>query len=246
RRFGSHFHRLVSEFNAREYWKAEEFQQYQRQQLSKLLTAASLSPYYRQVFAEAGVDVGRLGLAKLSRLPLLSKKILSTNAKGLLTQTTVSKSTLVFKSSGTTGTPTEIYYTREFHALELALPESRNLKWAKVTHRDRRVMFGVRKVCAFEQNRPPFWRYSPAENLAYASVYHLSPRFLPHYIEFLRAYRPDIIMGYPSALHTIARYSLDKQDLPAPAKAIFTTSEVVTPQARGAIEAVWRARIFDR
>jgi phenylacetate-CoA ligase len=53
-------------------------------------------------------------------------------------------------------------------------------------------------------------------------------------------------MGYPSALETIARYALDNDDLPAPAKAIFTTSETVTNQAREMIEAAWQCRIYDR
>ena len=91
------------------------------------------------------------------------------SAKDLLTGAPTSD-TQVFKSSGTTGTPTEIYYSREFHAVETASIEARNLNWAGVSYRDRRVMFGARKVCRFDQRRPPFWRFSPAENLAYASV----------------------------------------------------------------------------
>src|SRR4030095_8924899 len=117
------------------------------------------------------------------------------------------KGTISFKSSGTTGTPTEIWYTREFHALELAVPEARNLHWAGVDYRERRVMFGVRKVFHFDQYKPPFWRFSPAENMAYASIYHLSPRFLAYYLEFLRSYRPAVVMGYPSALNTVASYA---------------------------------------
>ncbi|MEJ7712195.1 MAG: AMP-binding protein [Pyrinomonadaceae bacterium] len=107
-------------------------------------------------------------------------------------------------------------------------------------------MFGVRKVCRFDQKRPPFWRFSPAEDMAYASIYHLSPEFLPHYTKFLRSYQPRVMMGCPSALHTIAQYALESGDLPAPAKAVFTTSEAVTTQAREAIEQAWQCRVYDR
>jgi phenylacetate-CoA ligase len=246
RRFGAHFHRLVSEFKAREYWTLEQFQNYQEVQLGRVLAAAWNSPYYRLIFLESGISIGMPPLEVLARLPLLSKETLRTHAKKLLTKTPPPRGTIVYKSSGTTGTPTEIYYSREFHALELAVPESRNLNWAGVTYRDRRVMFGVRKVCRFDQNRPPFWRFSPVENMAYMSIYHLSPTFLPSYIEFLRAYRPSVIMGYPSALYTVARYALDHHDLPAPAKAVFTTSEVVLDYMRTAIEAAWQCRLYDR
>jgi phenylacetate-CoA ligase len=245
-RFGPKFHRLVAEFNMRERWTAEQFQAYQEDRLSTILARAWRSPYYRAVFTDAGVTQRMAPFKVLQRLPLLSKETLRARAKELVTESPRPKHTLVFKSSGTTGTPTEIYYTPEFHALELAVPEARNLNWAGVRYRDRRVMFGVRKVCPFDQDKPPFWRFSPAENMAYASIYHLSPRYLPFYLKFLRSYQPDIIMGYPSALHAIAHYALEMGDLSAPAKAVFTTSETVTAQAREAIEAAWQCRLYDR
>jgi phenylacetate-CoA ligase len=182
----------------------------------------------------------------LSKLPFLSKETLRMRAKDLLPQNPLPKGTIMFKSSGTTGTPTEIYYTRWFHALELAMAAARSLNWANITYRERRVMFGVRKVCRYDQSQPPFWRFSPVENMAYASIYHLSPKFLPHYLEFFHKYRPAMIMGYPSALQTVARYALENDQLPPPAKAVFTTSETVTALARATIQAAWQCRVYDR
>lgn len=246
RRFGPDFHRLVGEFKARERWTAHGFRSYQEQQLRKIINAAWGSSYYRQVFREVGVTPDMAPFAALRRMPFLSKETLRRRARELLTRNPLPKGSLSFKSSGTTGTPTEIYYTREFHALELAVPEARNLHWAGVDYRERRVMFGVRKVCHFEQNNPPFWRFSPTEKMAYASIYHLSPKFLPRYLEFLRRYRPAIVMGYPSALNTIASYALHNNDMPVPAKGVFTTSETVTADARERIETAFQCRIHDR
>ena len=246
RRFSSHFHHLVEEFKQREYWSRDQFAQYQQAQFSKLILAAWNSPYYRQVFSEAGLAVGQLDVEILSSLPFLSKETLRNYPTELLTQNPLPKGMIVQKSSGTTGTSTHIYYTKEFHAFELAVPEARNLNWAGVNYRDRRVMFGVRKVSPYHQDKPPFWRFSPMENMAYMSIYHLSPKFLPYYLDFLRSYRPAVVMGYPSALTTVARYALEHDDLPAPAKAIFTMSETLTVQARQAIEKTWQGRIFDR
>ena len=53
-------------------------------------------------------------------------------------------------------------------------------------------------------------------------------------------------MGYPSALTTLAAYARDKGEALPQVKAIFTTFETVTEQARWLIEAVWCTRIFDR
>jgi phenylacetate-CoA ligase len=246
RRYSSQFEMLLIEFKARDNWLENQFKSYQEEKLGQIIRKAGRSPYYRGIFASYGISPDKYSPDNLSRLPLLSKETLRVKGNTLLTEKKIPKGTIIFKSSGTTGTPTEIYYSPEFHALELAAPAARNLGWAGVNYQERRVMFGVRKVCNFRQDKPPFWRFSPSENMAYASIYHLSPRFLPDYTKFLRSYKPAMIMGYPSALYTIARYALDRDDYPAPAKAVFTTSETVTVRQREAIEKAWQCKIFDR
>lgn len=246
RRMSGRFHQIIAEYQSRENWTHDQFSVYQEEQLTRLLKTASQSPYYQAIFNQAKVDWQRPAREILNRLPLLSKETLRTVSKELLTQNPAPKGTLIFKSSGTTGTPTEIYYTPDFHALELAVPAVRNLGWAGIPYRSRRVMFGVRKVCRYDQEEPPFWRFSPAEELAYASIYHLSPKNIPAYLEFMRRYQPVMVMGYPSALHAIAQYALDHNDKPAPAKAIFTTSETVTELQRQSIESAWQCKIYDR
>ena len=246
RRFNSHFHSLVHEFRSREGWTREQFRAFQNLSFSFVVSAAWKSPFYRRALLEAGLKPETTSLETLHTFPFLSKEALRVNARELVTQKRTPAGTMVQKTSGTTGTPAEIYYTRQFHALELAVPEARNLNWAGVRYSDRRVMFGVRKVCRFDQKQPPFWRYSPVEDLAYGSIYHLSPEYLPAYIKFLRSYKPAVVMGYPSALYTIARYALDHQDLPGSAKAVFTTSETITNEMRRVIESAWQCRVYDR
>jgi phenylacetate-CoA ligase len=245
-RYNHHFKRLYREFKAREYWTPADFRNYQVAQLNRLISCAWNSPYYSDIFSKINLPKSINNLDDIRTIPYLSKETLRESPRSLLTQTNIPKGTKIFKSSGTTGTPTQIYYPPDFHALELAVPSARNLDWAGVGYKERRVMLGVRKICQFTQNHPPFWRFSPVENMAYASIYHLSPNFLPDYMKFFRAYRPAMIMGYPSALYTLARFAVEHNDYPAPARAVFTTSETVTRRQRETIEVAWRCKIFDR
>jgi phenylacetate-CoA ligase len=245
RRYGARFKRLAAGYAERDRWPREQFDRYQDQQLASVIHAAWQSPYYSSILAEAAASALMEPREILQRLPLLSKETLRLRAKDLLTKRLLPVGTLVFRSSGTTGTPTDIYSTPEFHTHQTAVRAVRNLWWAGVEHTARRVMFGVRKVCRYDQHQPPFWRYSPAEDLAYASVYHLSPKFLPAYIAFLREFQPVSIMGYPSALNAVARYALEHRDFPPPARAIFTTSEAVRDDVREALQEVWKCRVFD-
>jgi phenylacetate-CoA ligase len=246
RRFSKNFIQLVDEYKTRDSWTKEQFHIYQLMLLQKLIQAAWGSPYYHQVFLDAGITPEMPPMEALVRLPLLTRETLRTRSKDLLTANPLPVGSIVRKSIGANCSPTELYFTRESYAAEMAVPEARNLNWAGVNYRNRRVIFGVRKVCRFDQDHPPFWRFSPAGDMAYASIYHLSPKYLPHYLAFLRKYRPPVIMGYPGALNIVARYALENKDMPAPAKAVLTTSETVTDRMRETIEAAWQCRVFDR
>ncbi len=240
RRFGPEFRRLVADFDSRSHAPADELRDYQHAKLERLFAAASSSAHYGPLLRAGGADP----FERLAKMPLLSKEMLRSSAAQLLTR--APGDALVFRSSGTTGTPSEIYYPREFHALELAVPEARNLRWAGVNFRSRRVMFGARKICRIDQDRPPYWRISPVEDMAYCSIYHLSPHTMRAYVEFLREYRPVVVMGYPSSLSVVAQFAIDNNlELP-PAKAVITTSEPVTPDARRVMEGAWSCRLWDR
>jgi phenylacetate-coenzyme A ligase PaaK-like adenylate-forming protein len=246
RRFSKYFLQLVDEYKSRDSWTKEQFRDHQSMLLQELLDAAWGSPYYRQIFLESGITRETPPLEALARLPLLTRETVRTRAKEMLTANPLPAGVIVRKLRGTTSSPTELYFTRESYDAEMAVPEARNLHWAGVNYRDRRAIFGVRKVCRFAQDYPPFWRVSPAGDMAYASIYYLSPKYLPHYLAFLRKYKPPVIMGYPGALNIVARYALENKDMPAPAKAVLTTSETVTDRIREAIEAAWQCRIYDR
>jgi phenylacetate-CoA ligase len=245
RRFGKDFQHFVTQLEARERWGEDQFRVYQEERLRALFKIAWRSPYYLKVFSKAGITLEMQPLETLSRVPLLTKETVRLHGRDLLTVKSIPRGTFTCKSSGTTGTPTEIFYTRKFHQLAMAWFEARSRRWAGLNFKDRRAMFGVRKVCGFEQSRPPFWRFSPLENLAYMSIYHLSPKFMPAYIDFLHEFRPKLVMGYPNALSTLSSFAIRQGTLPPAAQAVITTSETVTPSIRKAIETAWQCKLYD-
>ena len=78
-----------------------------------MLRAAAQSRYYRPLLQQGGISGSTEPRDALTRLPLLSKEQLRIDSRGLLTGPPP-RGTVTFKSSGTTGTPTEIFYTRQF------------------------------------------------------------------------------------------------------------------------------------
>jgi phenylacetate-CoA ligase len=245
RRFGGSFQQQVAQIRQRGYWTAEQWNAYQNQRLRAICKAANESEYYHQVFQEAGIYPEEINLDTLHRLPYLEKDTLRQRGADLLTQP-LPRGAVVMHSSGTTGTPTNSYYTRDFQSLEMAFCEARSHNWAGVSYKDRRAIFAGRKVCRFDQEGPPFWRVSPVEDMAYLSSYHLTPRYMPAYVDFLNRFQPKVVMGYPSALGTLARFTLESGRELAPAKAIITIAETLIASTREVLEAAWHCRVWDR
>lgn len=245
RRFGRHYRRKLHELRDQEGRSESEFMELQTRAFNRLLAVARRSSYYRPLIDAAGLS-GRddVGLDELPKLPTLTKDTLRRRPRDLLTGRPP-WSTRILRSSGTTGTPTDIYYTAEFHQQGLAYFQARCRDWADIGHGEERAMFGVRKVCNFDQSRPPFWRRSPLERLTYYSIYHLSPANLPHYAEALERRRPRLIMGYPSALNLVAEYLIEA-GIRLNARAVVTTSETVTPDFRHRVEQAFGCRLFDQ
>src|SRR5262245_35411653 len=86
RRFGTEFHRATEEISARDSWTAAEWTAHQDRQLARLLDAARRSPYYREVFAKAGVDGAHSPREALARIPTLGKQTLRERGRDLLTE----------------------------------------------------------------------------------------------------------------------------------------------------------------
>jgi phenylacetate-CoA ligase len=76
-------------------------------------------------------------------------------------------------------------------------------------------MLGGQLIIPVSQSRPPFWVWNKGLNQLYMSTYHLSPRFSNYCLDAIDRYRPAYMMGYPSAMATLAQMVLEsgRQDL---------------------------------
>ena len=112
RRYGDIFHKFVAELRSHEQWIMAQHHDYQEQQLKMLLDKAWNSPYYRDVFTQCGITADTAPFEALEQLPILTKAELHEHALDLVTETPLPRDARFFRSSGTTGTPTEIIHPR--------------------------------------------------------------------------------------------------------------------------------------
>ena len=248
-RYGQAFKQSLKEITARNEWSAEQFIEYQRQRLRLLLEhAAAKSPYYRRVFAENRIAPDDIKtIDDLHRLRILEKSIVRSDPRSLLDETLDTKKLVRLHTSGTTGTPIELYRDVLLSSAVFAYAEARWHAMAGMRRRiNRSISVGGHLVVSPEQTEPPFWVYNRRWKQLYMSSYHLSPKYLAAYVEQMRCFKADYIEGYPSSVYAIAQHIVDNKLEPVPLKACFTTAETLFDYQREAVEKAFCCRTYNQ
>lgn len=250
RRFGGIYQQEVRNFKEREGYSSQQWHDYQTVQLRKILVHAIENiPFYRERYLSKGwtkSQFERFELANLSKLPILSKDDLRSFGRTTLVSTsTKEKGGQFFSSSGSTGTPTQILYSKSFHQRVNAFMEARVRNWAGIYGAEPRGMIGGRRIIQNANSTPPFYRYNFFERQTYFSAYHISLKNAPNYLDGLKKNKVAYMTGYAMSNYLLAS-SFEQINLEAPSlKAVITSSEKLTPRMRELFKKVYDCKTFD-
>ncbi len=207
------------------------------------------SPYYRNLWKTQGIQPGDIRCAEDIRLiPVARKQDLRSRLHEFLTQAVGRQMTAVH-TSGTTGSPVTVYFSADDIGRRYAFLD-RCRRWAGVGIGQKRASFTGRNLIPQRQTGPPFWRHNYPGNQLLFSSYHLSRQNLPAYVEALERFQPEIIDGYPSALHIVADHMLHGKTVfgvrRVRPRAILVSAETVFPHQRETIEAAFQAKLYNQ
>lgn len=249
RRFGGIFQSELVKFKQRENYTLDEWRLFQTTELRKILVNAILNvPFYRQKYREAGIslnDLKSFALTDLKLLPPLEKNDLRLFGKSQLLSEKIDQRGAFFSSSGSTGTPTEIYISHKMHQKWSAGFEARIRIWAGVNLHIPRGTIGGRRIVPDGEGAPPFYRYNIIERQTYFSAYHISAQNVSSYLEGMEKHGVEYMTGYAMSNFFLARF-IEESGLKAPKlKAIITSSEKLTADMRSTLERVYQCKSFD-
>lgn len=249
RRLGGIFQEEVLHFKSRESYTKENWIDYQTSELQKLLIHAYHHvPYYKRIFNTLNIvetDLSSFTVGDLQQLPLLTKEDLRKYGQTDLISDAPEKGSTFFSSSGSTGTPVNIFISERMHQRYSAMAEIRSKHWAGLTYKNSRGMIGGRRIIADADNNGPFYRYNHFEKQAYFSAYHISAKTAPAYLEGIKKHKLDYMTGYAVSNYVLARFFKElKLDVPQ-LKAVITSSEKLTAEMRQLMAEVYQCKVFD-
>ena len=207
-RYGGSFARHLAGYRERDGWSRDRLVDWQNARLRDLLRHAVANvPHYARLHARGEFPIEEVRTSEdLPKLPVLDKDAIRQDPDAFLA--TGARSLHVLYTSGTTGTPLELYRSTETIRDWYACFERRAREWSGVSRADRYAMLGGQLVVPVETARPPFWVYSAPLKQLYMSAYHLGPAFMDAYLDELVRRKIVHLYGYASAMDTLAAHTL--------------------------------------
>ncbi len=244
-RFSKKFEMLLQWLEETEKWSNEEIKAYQKERLIKIIDHAyQYVPYYRKKMKEFKLVPNDFKkISDLQKLPILTKDIVKSDTNDFISTQYSKKKLKRGRTSGTTGSPLELYWDNEMVLMNNAV-DWRQKRWAGFKPGDKHAVLFGRMIVPTKQDRSPFWRYNSFQKQLWMSVFHISEKNLILYVKKLESFNPKFVEGYPSALYIIAKY-INEYKLHINIKAVFTTAETLFDFQREEINKAFSCEIYD-
>jgi phenylacetate-CoA ligase len=228
---GALFQQLVHQHAQFESLGQSETQSYQVEALARFVQHAknSTAYYSRTIPDDLKID----SLDDLRRIPVLEKNTLRQETYAIKSSAVVGPFTEAH-TSGTTGTPITINFTRDDLRTRMSAWE-RMWNWYGVDQNSRKIRFSGRTLYPNAENNGVFWRMNYPGRQMFMSSYHMAPQNLGAYLDRIESFAPHIIDGYPSSVYLIARHALLHRKWTIRPKLVMTTAETLEDFQRDAI-----------
>lgn len=149
----------------------------------------------------------------------------------------------VGKTSGSTGTPLDVFRSLDSTLWEHAA-HVQHWGWAGFVQGQWQAVLRGDLVVPLEQARPPFWFADRVGRQIVVSTRHLDRANAPAIVAALKSHAPTQLRAYPSAAAELARLNVEL-GLGLSFASVVTSSEMLYPLQRQAIEQGLQARVFD-
>ena len=179
----------------------------------------------------------------LHGFPVLKKEAVRSAPEAFVSESASKDGTDREHTSGSTGTPLQIVISRQATRNWYALHEARTLRWNNVRRSDRWAILGGQPIVAPDAAKPPYWVWNRPMRQLYLSSYHLSERTVSDYFGALHRHRVRYLLGYPSAMDTLARLGSEAGFEVPHLEVAIANAEPLYDRQRSAIEQAFQCPV---
>lgn len=239
-RYNKYFYNYLSFLKQSEFWDENRIREYQDEKVRFIVKHAyNTVPFYKEWYDSLNIDVNEIQTVDdLHKLPILTKELVRKNNEKLISSNYKKNKLIKVQTSGTTGTPISVYFTREGLAFQWAVWWRHKARFG-LNVKNKHLVFGARVPVPLEQKKPPYWRKDFINNRVYLSSYHISKNTIRDIVNYLNDVRFDFYTGYPSAIYLFARLIEEEHlELKNKPRYVVTGAEVLTDTFREQIQKI--------
>ncbi len=243
-RYGPETDDLVNQVLERDQWSPAQWQRWRAERMAFVLhRAATKVPYYRELWATRRLNGDTSSWDMLENWPVLEKESVRRAPEAFIAEDCRPQDMFAEHTSGTTGKSVQLWWSKETVRQWYALFEARSRRWFGVSRKDRWAILGGQLVAPAQSRKPPFWVWNGAMRQLYCSSYHLAPDLIPYYLEALERYKITYLLGYSSALNTLAQEAVRLNWRGTPMKVVITNAEPLFDYQRHAIHTAFQCPV---
>ena len=193
------------EMESSQWWDDKLLKEFQFSKLCQLLKHAQAHvPYYRKLFSETGFKPEDIrSVADLVQIPLLDKSIIRTNSEKIKSE--IARDLSRFNTGGSSGEPLIFYIGKKRVSHDVAA-KWRATRWWGVDIGDPEIVVWGSPIELNVQDNIRILR-DQLFRTKLLPAFEMSEQKLDNFLGQIRAMRPKMLFGYPSALSHIATHA---------------------------------------
>jgi phenylacetate-CoA ligase len=226
-----------------QWWPVDRLAAFQLQRLRDLLQDVAVHvPYYRDLFSQTGFDPTSVqSTADLQRLPFMTKSVIRANTEAL--KHAYAQGLTRFNTGGSSGEPLIFFIGTKRVSHDVAA-KWRATRWWGVDIGVPEIVVWGSPIELGKQDRIKHWR-DKLLRTQLLPAFEMSESKLDQFMAAIRAVKPRMLFGYPSALTHIARHAQKRgvvmNDLAI--QVAFVTSERLYDEQRSTISQVFGCKV---
>lgn len=236
----------LEELERHQWLSAAEIEDLQWRRLAALVREiGTYVPFYRDTLRQVGLAPDAIqGPDDFRKIPLLTKEIIRSAGDRMRSADPVRRG---FPSStgGSTGEPLHFFGDAASGPVRRA-NGLRSTRWTGIDIGDRQAVLWGTHLDVSGRERAATALRNYFTNMLYLSTFEMSDASMERYARRLRAFKPHLFTGYPSALALFAGFLRSRRIQDIRPRAVIASGEELYESQRDLVEAVFGCHVFDR
>ncbi len=222
-----------------QWWKQEQWEQYQFRQVKKLLHHAYTNvPYYKKLLDSCHLDPSKItSLQDIQTIPFLTKELVRQNLSSLKATNYPAQAFEYFSTGGSTGQPLQFFIEKGVYFAKMRAYGTIQDEWTNHHSFEKSlIILGQRDL----------FKYTRFGRTLSVSSFNMTQSDLPQILQKINGLQPTYILSYPSCLSKLATYMKSNNLVVPSVKRIVCIAETLYPWQRTLIEETFHCRVYEQ